>query len=66
MSILQFKEKKVSYTYKMPQWLYDNLIRAAKGDNLNVFITERLLASDPSLQKPENAGFKKLMEGVKR
>ena len=66
MSILGFKEKKVSYTYKMPQWFYDALVRAAKGDNLNTYITDKLLAADPSLRKPENAGFKKLMEGVKR
>lgn len=66
MSILAFKEKKVSYTYKMPQWLYDNLIRAARGENLNVFITNELLKHRPDLSKPENAGFKKLMEGVKK
>lgn len=66
MSILQLKEKKISYTYKMPQWFYDNLVRAAKGDNMNDFITRKLLDAEPSLAKPENAGFKKLMSGVKR
>ena len=65
MSILGMKEKKVSFTLKIPQWFYDNLVTAAKGDNVNRFIMERMIQSDPSLGKKENVGFKKMMESVR-
>lgn len=62
MSILNLREKKISYTYKMPQWLYDNLVRDARGENLNDHISRIILEARPQLSKKENTALKKILQ----
>ena len=62
MSILHLKDRKISYTYKMQGWFYDNLVAAAKGENLNDFITRELLKARPDLRKKENEAMNKLLK----
>lgn len=62
MSILKVRDRKISFNYKLPEWLYDNIVVAARGENMNEFITAELLKARPDLRKKENEAMNKLLK----
>jgi hypothetical protein len=67
MSILNIKDRKVQFGYKLPEWLLNNISKLAqqRGININELITETLLDKYPELNKKENKGLNRLMSLAK-